>query len=128
MHSVRLRGLVRILDLDALTHLRRVRLPILQRLAQERPVAAGPVLLLALWQVVAQGRVLLHPEVCKLLWHLVDRWHDLVLSQHNPQVPASTNHLEDWFGRFKPRARLTWGLKTEAGPRHFVDLMARGMA
>ncbi len=115
------------LDEEALTHLDRVLLPILQRLAQERPVAAGPVLL-ALWQAVAQGRVRLHPEVCQLLWHLVVRWHDFVRSQHHPKVPASTNRLEGWLGRFKPRARLTRGLKTEAGTRHFVGLMARGMA
>ena len=62
------------------------------------------------------------------LWHLVARWHDLVRSQHNLKVPASTNQLEGWFGRFKPRARLTRGLKTETSARHFVDLMARGMA
>ena len=71
---------IRGLDEDTLTHLDRVLLPILQRLARERPVAAGPIL------------------------------------------------LEGWFGRFKPRARLTRGLKTEAGARHFVGLMARGMA
>ena len=118
---------IRGLDEDTLTHLDRALLPILQRLARERPVAAGPVLL-ALWQAVAQGRVRLHPEVGKLLWHLVTRWHDLVRSQHKPKVPASTNRLEGWFGRFKPRARLTRGLKTEAGARHFVGLMARGMA
>ena len=99
---------IRGLDEDTLTHLDRVLLPILQRLARERPVAAGPVLL--------------------ALWHLVTRWHDLVRSQHNPKVPASTNRLEGWFGRFKPRARLTRGLKTEAGTRDFVGLMARGMA
>ena len=118
---------IRGLDEDTLTHLDRVLLPILQRLARERPPEAGPVLL-DLWQAVAQGRVRLDPEVCKLLWHLVTRWHDLVRSQHNPKVPASTNRLEGWFGRFKPRARLTRGLKTEAGACHFVGLMARGMA
>ena len=70
----------------------------------------------------------LDPEVRQLLWHLVARWHELVRSQHNPKVPASTNRLEGWFGRFKPRTRLTRGLKTGAGARHFVGLMARGMA
>ena len=118
---------IRGLDEDTLTHLDRVLLPILQRLARERPVAAGPILL-ALWQSVAQGWVRLAPEVRPLLWHLVTRWHYLVRSQHNPKVPASTHRLEGWFGRFKPRARLTRGLKTEAGARHFVGLMARGMA
>jgi len=55
-----------------------------------------------------------------------------VSSQGNPRVPASTNWLEGWSGaiqaRFKPRARLTRRLKTEAGTRNFVCLMARGMA
>ena len=87
----------------------------LQRLARARPPETGPILL-ALWEAVMQGRVRLDPEVRKLLWHLVERWHDLVRSQGNPEVPASTNRLEGWFGRFKPRARLTRGLKTEAGP------------
>lgn len=77
---------------------------------------------------MAQRRVCLAPEVCKLLWHLVAHWHDLVRSARNSNIPASTNRLEDWFGRVKPRARLTQGLKTKAGSRHFVDLMARGMA
>ena len=53
-----------------------------------------------------QGRVRLQPEVRKLLWHLVERWHELVRSQGNPKVPASTNRLEGWSGalraRFKP--------------------------
>ena len=118
---------IRGLDEEILTHLDRVLLPILQRRARERPVAADPVLL-ALWQAVAQGRVRLDPEVRQRLWHLVVRGHDLVRSQHHPQVPASTTRREGWFGRFKPRARLTRGLKTEAGTRHFVGLMARGMA
>ncbi len=118
---------IRGLDKDDLTHLDRVLLPILRRLARARPPEAGPVLL-ALWEAVRQGRVRLHPEVRKLLWHLVERWHELVRSQDHPGVPASTNRLEGWFGRFKPRARLTRGLKTEAGARNFVCLMARGMA
>ena len=63
-----------------------------------------------------QGRVRLQPEVRKLLWHLVERRHDLVRSQGNSKVTASTNRLEGWFGRFKPRARLARGLKAEAGP------------
>ena len=64
-----------------------------------------------------QGRVRLRPEVRKLLWHLVERWHELVRSQGNPKVPASTNRLEGWFGRFKTRARLTRRLKTERSPQ-----------
>ena len=118
---------LRDIDEEALTHRDRVLRPILRRRAQERPPAVGPVLL-ALWQAVAQGRVRLHPEVCPRLWHLVVRGHDLVRSRHNPKVSATTNRLEGWLGRFKPRARLTRGLKTEAGTRHFVGLMVRGMA
>ena len=121
---------IRSIDEDDLTHLDRVLLPILQRLARERPPEAGPVLL-ALWEAVMQGRVRLRPEVRKLLWHLVERWHELVRSQGNPKVPASTNRWEGWSGalwaRFKPRARLTRGLKTEAGALNFVRLMARSM-
>ena len=45
---------------------------------------------------------------------------DLVHSQHDPKVPASTNRLEGWFGHFKPRARLTRGLKTEARALNFA--------
>ena len=56
------------------------------------------------------------------------RRHDLVRNQHNPKVPVSTNCLERGFGHFKSRAHLTRGLKTETGTRHFVSLMARGMA
>ncbi len=39
-----------------MTHLDRVLLPILQRLARERPPEAGPFLL-NLWAAVRQGRV-----------------------------------------------------------------------
>ncbi len=74
------------------------------------------------------GRVRLSPPVRELLRHLMERWHDLVRSQRDPDILTNTNRLEGWFGRFKPRARLTRGLKTEAGARHFVGLMARGMA
>ena len=56
-----------------------------------------------------------------LLWHLMEGWNDLVRSQRDPAVPTSTNRLEGWFGRFKPRARLTRGLKTEAGTLNFVQ-------
>ena len=75
-----------------------------------------------------QGRVRLQPEVCKLLWHLVECWHELVRSQGNPKVSSTTNQLEGWFGRFKLRARLMQGLKTEAGALNFVRLMPRSMA
>ncbi|MXZ23470.1 MAG: hypothetical protein F4Y80_01165 [Caldilineaceae bacterium SB0665_bin_21] len=58
------------------------------------------------------------PDMRKLLWHLVERWHELVCSQGNSKVPAFTNRLEGWFGRVKPWARLTRGLKTEVrGPQ-----------
>ena len=67
-------------------------------------------------------------EVWKLLWHLVERCHEVVHSQGNSKVSASTHRLEGWLGRLKPRARLTRGLKTEAGALNFVCLMARGMA
>ena len=115
------------LDEDTLTHLDQVLLPILQRLVRERSPEAGPVLL-ELWQAVAQGRVPLDPEVRQRLWHLVSRWNDPVRSQHNPKVSATTNQLEGWLGRLKPRARLTRGLKTEVGALNFVGLMARAMA
>lgn len=55
-----------------------------------------------------------------------------VRSQGHPKVPASTYRLEGWSGvpwaRFKPRAHLMRGLKTEAGGLHFVHLMAHGLA
>ena len=85
-------------------------------------------MLLALWQSVAQGRVRLNPEVRKRLWHLVSRGNDRGRSQHHPKVSATTNRLEDWLGRLKPRARLTRGLETEAGALNFVGLMTRTMA
>ena len=44
------------------------------------------------------------------------------------KCPPPPTWLEGWFGRFKLRARLTRGLKTEAGARQFMGLMARGMA
>ena len=84
-----------------------------------------------LWQdvqAVMQSRMRLQPEVRNLLWHLVEHWHDLVRSQGNPKVSASTTRLEDWFGHFKPRTRLTPRLKTETGALNFVRLMARGIA
>ena len=74
-----------------------------------------------------QGRVRLQPEVQNLLWHLVERWHDLVRSQGNLKGSTSAHRLEGWFGRFKPRAYLIRGLKTETGALNFVRLIARGM-
>ena len=81
---------IRGIDKDDPTHLDRERLP-----------EAGPVLP-ALWKTVMQGRVRLQPEVRNLLWHLVERWHDLVRSQGNPKVSASTNRLEGWFAASSP--------------------------
>ncbi len=85
---------------DDLTHLDRVLLPILQRLAREQPPEAGPVLL-ALWEVVMQ-LARLRPEVRKLLWHLVERWHELVRSRGNPKVPATTNRPGAGLGTSSP--------------------------
>ena len=62
---------IRGIEEDALPHLGRVLLPILQRLARERPPEAGSVLL--------------------KLWHLVARGNDRVRSQHHPKVPATTH-------------------------------------
>lgn len=76
-------------------------MPILQRLARKRPPKVGPVLL-ALCQVVTQGWVRLDPEVCKLLWHLVTRWHDLVCSQRYPDIHVSTNRPEGGLGASTP--------------------------
>ena len=89
------------LDKNALTRLDRILLPILRRWP------GNDRWWQALWQAVAQKRV---------------------RSQHNPRVPVSTNHIESWFGCFKPWTRLARGLKTEDGTHRFVGLMARGMA
>ena len=89
-------------DEDDLTHLDRIRLPILQRLAPR--------------ETVMQGRVRLQPEVRKRLWHLVECWHELVRSQGHqghPKVPASPHRLEGWRGRFQPGTRLTRGAGAE---------------
>lgn len=51
------------------TRLDRVLLPILQRLARERPPEAGPVLLTP-WEAVIQGRMRLLPEGRARLRHL----------------------------------------------------------
>ncbi len=51
---------IRAID-DDLTHLERILLPILRRLDRERPLKAGPILLV-LWEAVRQGRVRLQPE------------------------------------------------------------------
>lgn len=43
-----------------------------------------------------------------------------------PKVPSSTRWLEGWFGRVKPRARLTREMKTKAEALNFMRLMTRG--
>ena len=48
--------------------------------------------------------------------------------QRGPAVPIGTNRLEGWCGWFKPRARLARGLKTEAGARNLLQLVAHAMA
>ena len=45
-------------------------------------------------ELTHRDRVRLQPEVRKRLWHLVEQWHNLVRSQGNPTVPASTHLLE----------------------------------
>ena len=57
----------------------------------------------------------LKQPVHNFLFHLVERWPDLVRSQHDPEVSASTKRLEGWFGRFKPKAHLSRGFGTPAG-------------
>ena len=82
---------IRGLDEDTLTHLDQVLLPILQRLARERPPEAGSVLP-ALWQSVAQGRVHLDPEVRQRLWHL--------------RVPRERSGVLNFVGLMAPRHDL----------------------
>lgn len=38
------------------------------------------------------------------------------------------NRFEGRFGRFNPKDRLVWGVKTEVGTLNFVYLMVRGIA
>ena len=77
---------------------------------------------------MVQRQVRRDPEGHKLLWHGVARGNNRVHSQGHPDIPASPAGSRAGSERLKPRARLTRGLKTEAGTRHFVDLMAHGMA
>ena len=114
---------IRGIDEDDLTQLDRVLLPILQRLARERTPEAGPVLLggdAGPRAPVARGaQAALAPRG--------------TLARTGAQLgePQGARHHQPaggWFGRFKPRARLTRGLKTEAGALNFVHLMARSMA
>ena len=96
-------------------HLRRINSDTLTRLDRVLPVAEGPVLV-TFWEAVMAGRVRLSPPVRSLLRHLQERWHDLVRSQRDPDIPSSTNRLEGWFGRLTPRTRLARGFGPEVGP------------
>ena len=73
-----------------------------------------------------QGRVRLQPEVancCGTLWNAdTIRCAARGTPRCPPRQPAG-----GWFGRFQPRARLTRGLKTEAGALSFVRLTARSV-
>ena len=111
---------------DDPAHLDRVLLPILQRLARERPPEAGPVLL-GLRESVAQGRVRLREPVRHLLFHLVENRADLVRSARDPDVPAPPNRIEGWFGRSGPVPGGP-GAEDRGGGPSFVHLMADGMA
>ena len=88
------------LDTCSLTHLRPL-LPVLQRRARTRPEEADPVLLV-LWQTLA-------PDVREPLRHRGEVWSGALRA------------------RFRLRACLTRGLKTEAGAHHLVSLMAYGL-
>ena len=75
-----------------------------------------------------QGVVRLSPPVLALVEHVMDRGNDLVRCVRDPAIPSSTNLLEGWFGRFKPRARLARGLKTPQGAQGFLHLLAGNLA
>ncbi len=45
-----------------------------------------------------------------------------------PGLPATTNCLEGWVGRSRPRVRLTCGLKTLMGTLHFLALSTASLA
>ena len=63
-----------------------------------------------------QGRVRLRPEVRKLLWHLVERWHELVRSQENPKVPRL----------HQPPGGLVWPLQAPGPPDAGAEDRGRG--
>ena len=75
-----------------------------------------------------QGVIRLSPPVLALVEHVMDRWNDLVRCVRDPSIPSSTNRLEGWFGRFKPRAWLARGLKTPQGAQGFPHLLAGNLA
>jgi len=74
-----------------------------------------------------QGRVCLAPAVRVQLRHLVERGHDRVRSQRNPQGTRLYQPSGGLVRTLRSRARLTRGLKTEIDTLNFVRLMARGM-
>ena len=97
------------------------------RLVQELPLWGGQLLLVCC-EWAHQGVIRLSPFVLALVEHVMDRWNDLVRCVRDPSVPSSTNRLEGWFGRFKPRARLARGLKTPQGAQAFLHLLAGNLA
>ena len=90
---------IRALD-DDLPHLDRVLLPILQRLARERPPEAKPVLL-GLREAVMQNRVRLRPEVRQLpgvSWNADMSW----CAAGEPRGARPAQPAGGWFGRSGP--------------------------
>ena len=94
------------------------------RLVRELPLWGGQLLLVCC-EWAHQGVIRLSPPVLSLVEHVMDRWNDLVRCVRDPTIPSSTNRLEGWFGRFKPRTRLARGLKT---PQAFLHLLAGNLA
>ena len=88
----------------------------------------GGQLLLVCCEWAHQGVIRLSPPVLALVEHVMDRGNDLVRCVRDPAIPSSTNLLEGWFGRFKPRARLARGLKTPQGAQAFLHLLAGNLA
>jgi len=88
----------------------------------------GGQLLLVCCEWTHQGVIRLSPPMLALVEHVMDRWNDLVRCVRDPSVPSSTNLLEGWFGRCKPRARLARGLKTPQGAQAFLHLLAGNLA
>ena len=82
-------------------------------------LCAVRLVLTAFWKAVMADRGQLS---------LLVRGHNLLHNTRDPALPASTNWLEDWFGRFKLRPRLARGFGTEVGALSFVRLMVHAMA
>ena len=97
------------------------------RLVWELPLWGGQLLLVCC-EWAHQGVIRLSPSVLALVEHVMDRWNDLVRCVRDSSAPSSTNRLEGWFGRFKPRARLARGLKTPQGTQAFLHLLAGHLA